>query len=46
MATIMTIIAVMMEGGGGDCAYNENKCGNGIVGPNKRGAGGGGGSGG
>ncbi len=40
--TITTTIAAMTERGG-DHAYDENKCGNGIVGTNKRGAGVGGG---
>ncbi len=42
-ATIATIIAAMTEGGG-DCANDKNQCGNGIMGTNERGAGGGGGS--
>jgi hypothetical protein len=36
-ATIATTIAVMMEGGG-DRAYDEDECGDGIVGTDKRGA--------
>jgi hypothetical protein len=34
-ATIATTIAVMMEGGG-DRAYDEDECGDGIVGSGKR----------
>jgi hypothetical protein len=37
MATIATTIAAMMEGGG-DRAYDKDKCGDGIVGTNKMGA--------
>jgi hypothetical protein len=37
-ATIATTIAAMMEGGGGDCAYNEDECGDGIVETDERGA--------
>jgi hypothetical protein len=44
-ATITTIVGAMTEGWG-DCAYDENKCSDRIVGTNERRAGGGGGLGG
>jgi hypothetical protein len=36
--TTVTTIAAMMEGGGGDRAYDEDECGDGIVGTDERGA--------